>query len=388
MGTIYSSLSVLSIALIAGGIIYGFLEKRPPPPDWAGPSNRAVLPGQEQPVSSETKGKKKKKAVAKEGGVQPASQPEVEPTVVQFPAIVPGSFEQAAEQTVSAATSKPKKKKKAKKTAAGASQIPLDAQSDSSATAPESPTPVPRPIATRRKSTPIIDTDGPWTRVESKKRGVHPLQSAASAAASSSATAEPAASEVTTSVTDTSSPVNERTEDEQALGTADNRRTLAERLLPKPRKTHVEDMLETPDVPPAARVMRVQPRPDEQPAAGFSWADYEDVDGSGVTADDADGEYESGWIVQSSRGRSRPKAPQSTQSAPESLTKKQRQNLAKSEASKAAKAEAEAQRQATLAKHKRELEKARMAEQFTQQGKKKSGGMRASVDSEGHMVFE
>lgn len=62
-------------------------------------------------------------------------------------------------------------------------------------------------------------------------------------------------------------------------------------------------MLETPDVPPAARVMRVQPRPDERPVTGFSWADYEDVDGSGVTADDADGEDDGGWIVQSSRGR-------------------------------------------------------------------------------------
>ena len=61
-------------------------------------------------------------------------------------------------------------------------------------------------------------------------------------------------------------------------------------------------MLETPDVPAPARVLRVQPRPDEQPAAGFSWADYEDVDDSGVTADDADGEDEGGWIVQSSRG--------------------------------------------------------------------------------------
>lgn len=243
MGSIYSSLTVLSIVLVTGGIIYGFLEKRPPPPDWAKPSNRAVLPGQEQPAPSETKGKKKKKVAAKEGGAQSASQTEIEPTAVEFSAVVPGGFEPAAEQApaTSAVTSKLKKKKKAKKATTSASQVPLDAQSDSSATAPESFTPVPRPIATRRKSTPIIDTDEPWTRVESKKRSARPLHSAASAAASSSATAEPAASEVTTSVTDTSSPVNERTEDEQALGTADNRRTLAERLLPKPRKTHVEE---------------------------------------------------------------------------------------------------------------------------------------------------
>ena len=33
MGSVYSSISVLSVVLITGGIIYGFLEKRPPPPD-------------------------------------------------------------------------------------------------------------------------------------------------------------------------------------------------------------------------------------------------------------------------------------------------------------------------------------------------------------------
>lgn len=70
------------------------------------------------------------------------------------------------------------------------------------------------------------------------------------------------------------------------------------------------------------------------------------------------------------------------------MTKKQRQNLAKREGQKAAKAEAEAQRQAALTKHQRELEKERIKEQFAQQSKKTSGGMRATVDSKGHMVFE
>lgn len=245
MGSVYSIPTVLSALFIAGGIAYGFLEKRPPPPDWASPSNRAALPDQVQPAPAETKSKKKKKGSAKEGGVQSTPQTEVEPTVVQFPAVVPGSFEQAADKApaASATVSKPKKKKKAKKLADSAAQAVLDAQSDSSATAPESSTPVPRPTATRRKSTPIVDADGPWTRVESKKRST-PQQ--LSAAAASSAAPEPAASEVTTSVTGTSSPVNERKEDERSLGTADGRRTLAERLLPKPRKTHVEEYVPIP----------------------------------------------------------------------------------------------------------------------------------------------
>ena len=52
-------------------------------------------------------------------------------------------------------------------------------------------------------------------------------------------------------------------------------------------------MLSTPDHPPLARVMRVTPLPDEQPARGFTWGDYEDVAGT----DDAD----DGWGVVQSR---------------------------------------------------------------------------------------
>jgi hypothetical protein len=56
-------------------------------------------------------------------------------------------------------------------------------------------------------------------------------------------------------------------------------------------------MLETPDYPTLARVIRVQPLPEEKPASGFSWGDYEDVR---VTTDggenDADGE-DDGWGV-------------------------------------------------------------------------------------------
>jgi hypothetical protein len=63
-------------------------------------------------------------------------------------------------------------------------------------------------------------------------------------------------------------------------------------------------MLETPDYPTLARVIRVQPLPDEKPASGFSWGDYEDVR---VTTDggenDADGE-DDGWGVVRTRRQS------------------------------------------------------------------------------------
>jgi len=60
-------------------------------------------------------------------------------------------------------------------------------------------------------------------------------------------------------------------------GSKEDRRTLTEKLSPKPRKTEVDDMLETPDYPSIGRVMRARPHPDEKPASGFSWGDYEDV---------------------------------------------------------------------------------------------------------------
>ena len=60
-------------------------------------------------------------------------------------------------------------------------------------------------------------------------------------------------------------------------------------------------MLEEPDQPSVARVMRVQPNPGEKPAPGFSWADYEDV--HTAAAEDADGEDDGGWGVVKSRTR-------------------------------------------------------------------------------------
>lgn len=60
-------------------------------------------------------------------------------------------------------------------------------------------------------------------------------------------------------------------------------------------------MLETPDHPTLSRVMRVQPRPDEKPALGFSWGDYEDVRNDA----DVDGEDDdAGWgVVKNKRSR-------------------------------------------------------------------------------------
>ncbi|KAI0709705.1 hypothetical protein C8T65DRAFT_575529 [Cerioporus squamosus] len=379
----------LATVVVAGAAAYGYAQLNKPAPVSQGPSTSTAS------SSSSKKQKQKKKAGASAGAGSGASTKEdvpAEPSVVAFPPVVPGDFEAASAAPSDpadrpAAAGKPKKKKKAKK----ASPVPIDAQSDSSATAPESSAArKPKKSATPRPA--ALDDDG-WTRVETKKKGERETAKAGAPAGEGRPQLEVSTSDagITTSATGNSSPVTERTEDESAL--ADNRRTLAERLLPKPRKTGVEDLLEEPDYPQLARVMRIKPRADEQPAAGFSWADYEDVDSSRGTADDADGEDDGGWGVVKSRGR--PKANKTpsqqtptTQKAPETLTKKQRQHAARREAEKAAKAEAEAQRLAALAKHKRELERERMAEQAKTSKKTTGGGMSAYVDENGKLVWQ
>lgn len=192
-------------------------------------------------------------------------------------------------------------------------------------------------------------------------------------------------------------------------------------------------MLETPDYPALSRVMRVQPRPDEKPAPGFAWGDYEDVNADpnastsapaaaevrGGADNDADGEDDDndGWGVVKGRARTstcpiltyifrsnespttetpRDPSTQASQSNSASQSsaeqsKRQRQNAVKRDAQKANKAAAEAERLATLARHKRELERTKMLEQYAGGGKGKkvtSGGMKATVDANGKMVWE
>ncbi|KAL1686731.1 hypothetical protein GGG16DRAFT_96601, partial [Schizophyllum commune] len=349
--------------------------------------------------------KKSKKKKAGAAAASPAPEPEKaaapEPKVVGFPDVIPGQFE--AEAVVpdapqpQTAGKKKQKKKKGKGAAAAASGADT---ADSRPTTP-APAPVPSPAppppapsaapkgkkAKKQQSKPdmsqsfaAIDTDGEWTRVESR-RG-----KAATGAPAGTSASETGA---TSSITGTESPVAERTEEEESE--SDAPKTLAEKLVPKAPKTGVEDMLETPENPSLARVMRVTPRPGEKPASGFSWGDYEDVvvEGGG---NDADGEDDGGWGVVKSRSRKtdRPTTPASaSQQKPETPSKRQRQNAKKREAEKEAKAQAEAERLATLAKHKRELEKARMMEQYAKGSKgKASGGMSATVDENGKLVWE
>lgn len=233
MGSAQSVVSAAAVVAIVSAIAYGFIQ----PGD---PSTSTPPSGTQPPSSSAagTKKKQKKKASAVSSAAESAP---VEPTVVSFPSVVPGGFDTPAEPAdkPGAAKLKPKKKKSKK----AGSSVPQDAQSESSATAPESSVArKPRKSATPK---PAGAEDEGWTRVETKKKAAPPTAGTSSAERPPDISTSDAG--ITTSVTTgNSSPVTERTEDEShsqpaASRAPDNKRTLAEKLLPKPRKTGVEE---------------------------------------------------------------------------------------------------------------------------------------------------
>ncbi|KAL1745544.1 hypothetical protein HDZ31DRAFT_36175 [Schizophyllum fasciatum] len=381
---------VVAAAIIAGAAGVGYSLRSGGGTKTEAPSEKAADSSSPPAPSKKAKKKKSSAAVASPAPeVEKAAAPE--PKVVGFPDVIPGQFEvePVVPDVPQTAAKKKQKKKKGKSAASGAdtaeSRPTTPAPAPATTLAPPAPPAPKSKKAKKQQSKPdmsqsfaAVDTDGEWTRVESR-RG----KTTAGAPAGTSASETGA----TSSITGTESPVAERTEAESE----DERpKTLAEKLVPKAPKTGVADMLETPDDAPLARVMRVTPRPDEKPASGFSWGDYEDVAAEGG-GNDADGE-DDGWGVVKSRGRSkqdRPTNAASTSQSIETLSKRQRQNAKKREVQKEVKAQAEAERLANLAKHKRELEKARMVEQYAKSSKgKQSGGMTASVDEHGKLVWE
>ncbi|KAF9554930.1 hypothetical protein CPC08DRAFT_821378 [Agrocybe pediades] len=456
-----SSEAAITALVVAGAVGLGYKQITSSSGTPASPTPAGTPAEGSGSTSKKGKKKQKKSAAAGDTSeTLTASQSQSVPParVVAFPEVIPGQFDEppipnstdafsTPEPGTSSKSKKPKKKSKGKQAAAvadaGVSQatpvVPQELASDSSATLSKSKAKKRQSAAQQQRqqtqkssvpsasssqlsrplqqSTASLDTDGSWTRVGSHRHATDADSSAPSGEV------DPATSDagITTSVTGNSSPVRERREESTGTegegegegddndsfllsvntgshrSSGDNRRTLAEKLLPKPRKTGVDDMLETSDFPTIARVMRVKPRPDEKPASGFSWGDYEDVrvvtDGG---ENDADGE-DDGWGVVTSKRSKRttsssatPSSSTHVQKAPETTTKKQRQNAQRREQEKATKAAAELERQAKLAKHKRELEKAKMLEQYSTKsgGKAPSGGMKATLDERGKLVWE
>ncbi|KAG1817271.1 uncharacterized protein BJ212DRAFT_1270875 [Suillus subaureus] len=353
--------------------------------------------------------------------------PVPEPTVVPFPHVIPGEFDavlsSSEDQSVQVKTKKKKTKTKTKKQTEKQKEkqkvtgTTLDDASErqSSSLASQSSGDVPRtyidmpsevfsPKAEQelrtlqiRSSSPSFDTDSSWMRIDTRQRARGAKTATGSDNQILAITTDMTSSDVGPSTGD--SVIAERTDEDGDASLdvgipGDKRRTLAERLLPRHRKTAVDDMLERPDYPGLARVMRVQPRPDEAPAPGFSWKDYEDVDDSSGTLNDADGEGDGEWGIVKGKGRTKVSRPSTTpsqlvQQVPQALTKKQRQNAKRNQMLKDAKAEAEADRLTKLAEHRRALEREKIIDQSRRGGgKQTSGGMQATVDSRGKLVWD
>ncbi|KAG1841222.1 hypothetical protein DFJ58DRAFT_666642 [Suillus subalutaceus] len=345
--------------------------------------------------------------------------PVPEPTVVPFPHVIPGEFDavlsSSEDQSTKTKVKKQTEKQKEKQKATG---TPLDddaSERQSSSLASQSGGDVPRtyidmpsevfsPKAEQelrtlqiRSSSPSFDTDSSWMRIDTRQSARGAKTATGSDNQILAITTDMTSSDVGPSTGD--SVFAERTDEDgyASLGAGtpgDKRRTLAERMLPRHRKTAVDDMLERPDYPGLARVMRVQPRPDEAPAPGFSWKDYEDVDDSSGTLNDADGEGDGEWGIVKGKGRSNLSRPSTTpsqlvQQVPQALTKKQRQNAKRNQMVKDAKADAETERLAKLAEHRRALEREKIIDQSRRGGgKQTSGGMQATVDSRGKLVWD
>ncbi|KAF9219992.1 hypothetical protein BS17DRAFT_788400 [Gyrodon lividus] len=452
MGSLLSLISPESVvaAIVTAAVVYGHLlysDSRTGTGTWtwawawASPSTGSGANIPAQPASNDgttknpkAKPKKKKQSpkTAQLPGAPPVPKPKPEPepvvVVVPFPRVIPGQFEvlPPATATTHEPVAVPSKKGNRKKKRTdnnhnankgvgtglaeegdddGSSASPARASRDGDAPDTCSTAQGKAPASTasqdalpsqsRLGSSPSFDTDSSWTRIEPERQ--NPPTSAGESGARMLA--------VSTDVGSSDfgdSPVAERSDDDVAgleTGTraADDRdspRTLAERLVPRPAKTGVDDMLELPDFPTLARVMRVQPRADEMPAPGFTWEDYGDIAECSGHVNDADEEDEGEWGVVkgksrlgNSRSTSAPVQPAATTS--EMMTKKQRQNAKKRESAKASKADAEATRLAGLAKHKRELERLRIIELSRQGGgKRASGGMQATVDDRGRLVWD
>lgn len=225
-------------AVVVGGVVY-YTYTQPPP------SHSSVSQAQSSSTSSSKKGKKKKKATgAAENDPIIASSSKADdgqpvPRVVSFPTVIPGQFDTesiASDEPVS--KSQPKKSKK-KKPKAKSSAISSGAVSSAESATPVPTAPAPSKSKQRRtpplepasskgalKSSPSFDTgtDGSWTRVESSARKDKQASDAAG-----------------TTGTEDSTSVTEKTDDDIRPVSTDNRRTLAEKLLPKPRKTGVDE---------------------------------------------------------------------------------------------------------------------------------------------------
>jgi len=276
MGSAFSFVSsgtVLTFLVVGVGFAYLYYSSqiRTPSPD-----SRLVWPEEKSKHSGLKKKSKKKQTVTREvvtsaaeeedtklPGSEPSTSSGVKsksdqpkPTVVSFPTVIPGGF--GGETTTSAAehdtdaggSGKPKKKKKGKGKKAGTEGAGSSAQVEekSDATGPAESLSLGRSAGSKKRQPQLgegggagLDDSEAWTRVESRRKPKS--QPIDSKGGPQDVTSDAG---ITTSVTGNSSPVTEDetspvTQPDGSSTSKENRRTLAEKLIPKARKTGVEE---------------------------------------------------------------------------------------------------------------------------------------------------
>jgi hypothetical protein len=267
MGSAFSFISsgtVLTVLFVAVLVAYGYYssEIRQPSPD-----SNLILPKEKHSLRKKSK---KKQAASKEVVTSaaeedvklPGSEPptssgaksksdELKPTVVSFPTVIPGGFggdsaTSAVEQDTDAGGSeKPKKKKKkgkSKKVGMEGTGSTIQAEDKSDAGGPAESSSLGRSASSRKRPPQLgeaggagLDDSEAWTRVESRRK--LKSQPADSKGGPQDVTSDAG---ITTSVTGNSSPATED-EPDGSSASKENRKTLAEKLIPKPRKTGVEE---------------------------------------------------------------------------------------------------------------------------------------------------
>lgn len=270
--SLVSSTTVITVLVLSVGFAYIFHSSQIREPS---PGSIPALP-QEKRSSSLKKKLKKKQAVAKEvetsateetdvkglgpepstsSGVKSKSD-EPKPAVVSFPNVVPGSFggdttTSAVEQDTDAGASvKPKKKKKGKSkktvTEGAGSSGQIEGKSD--AVGPAESSPLGRSASSKKRQPQAGEEGGSglhnseaWTRVESRRK---PKSQPSDSKGHPQDTVSDAG--ITTSVTGNSSPPTEdeavpAAQPEASSVPKDNRGTVAEKPIPKLRKTGVEE---------------------------------------------------------------------------------------------------------------------------------------------------
>jgi hypothetical protein len=343
----------VAAAILTGAVAVGYIK-------YTGQDHSDADPGTaaHNPSTGKKGGKKKKNSPAS----LTQDDKKAVPAVVVTP-IVPGGFSTSSASAplvdANVATTKSKKGKKRKKSSAGApgttAALAADSRDNfsetsvsvdhpaSNQTANRSSIKIKRPRPTASSSSQLVkpllqsstsisvDTDGSWTRVESRSIRRQPQQLSNISHESHPSSGGPSADASTsdagpaTSITGgSSSPIVEGTEDEASTSHAsemanpgDQNRSIDSKSK-RERPDKLRNAYFVSGILPcsSSRIVnrtaddttRVhRPLPDEKPAVGFSWADYEDVQldeslGGGNDAD-ADGE-DDGWGVVKSRGRS------------------------------------------------------------------------------------